>query len=490
MIELVEDRANRAWHVLASTRCRAASSRAPSSWTPAVRVTSGRRRNVSRRGRPELVAADPDHHGRSRRRAGDALRHHRRARACRGLAGPGQHRFRRAVRGAGHRSPPARAGRPVAAGPSPVRAALARPDQGDQPRGPQSAPGARRARRRPSPGSCSTTGGPWLETAAARRWRAAAAGGCPLRPRPPARPDASSARRSCTSTEVRRALVVGDPRAEPQPGFAALPGAREEAPGSSSGCAPRATRSPCWRATRWRPSRWWRRCSSRPGPSSTSPPTAWSTIEPCGTTATRGARYRDRARRRPRSSVPRSSTRCRSSRRSCSSTAAISAASTRRPRSRRRPSSGSAADLGRQRRRAAGPHGRARRGGCRLGGRRHQCRALRRRFYEEMLAGRGFGDAVRLGAPGRSIARAATTRPGVPTSAMASRTGGWSEVVVAEALAALIPSLAEAVAMAEQINEAAQVGLDRDQAAPARRPRRAESGPPAHLRARSARAAG
>ena len=71
--------------------------------------------------------------------------------------------------------------------------------------------------RRPSPGSCWTTAGPG--------WRPASAdgGGEPpkpaavrSRPGPPARADASSARRSWRPRACRRALVVGDPRAEPR----------------------------------------------------------------------------------------------------------------------------------------------------------------------------------------------------------------------------------------------------------------------------------
>ena len=69
---------------------------------------------------------------------------------------------------------------------------------------------------------------PWLETAASADGQ---------RPRPAAvrrglvrqLVQTQFREKVVTSADVRRALVVGDPRAEPQPGFAALPGARNEA---------------------------------------------------------------------------------------------------------------------------------------------------------------------------------------------------------------------------------------------------------------------
>ena len=145
-------------------------------WRPAER---------RRRERPDLVAADPDQHGPGRRRAGDALRDHHRSRPRRGVAGPRQHRLRRALRGPGHRQGgPHRPRRERRAGA--VRAALAGADQGDQRRGPQSAP-----RARPRDGGLSV-GAPGRSAAVdrdrpRRRRRAAQPGRGPRRAGAPAR---------------------------------------------------------------------------------------------------------------------------------------------------------------------------------------------------------------------------------------------------------------------------------------------------------------
>ena len=121
-----------------------------------------------------------------------------------------------------------------------VRAAVARADQGDQPRGPQSAPGGRREDRGVPLG------------AAGRPAALAGDGRCGRRPA--ARPAAVRSglvrqlvqsqfrEKVVTSADMRRALVVGDPRAEPEPGFAAAAGrtggGRRRSP---RGSAPRAT---------------------------------------------------------------------------------------------------------------------------------------------------------------------------------------------------------------------------------------------------------
>ena len=132
----------------------------------------------------------------------------------------------------------------------------------------------------------------------------------------------------------------------------------------------------------------------------------------------------------------------------------------------------------RQRRGAARPHGRARRGRGRLGGRRRQCRrASPSASMMAMLGGRQVRPRRSWRRDRRSTARAAQD-----TTWGAYQCYGepdWRLVedgaTGAAATAPADASLAEAVAMAEEIREAAQVGLDRDPRRPARRARRAST---------------
>ena len=420
---------------------------------------------TSRRRRPDLVAADPDHHGGGRRRAGDALRHHRRPRPRRGLAGPRQHRLRRALRGAGDRHRRDRTGTRRARRAGAVRAAVARADQGDQPRGPQSAPGGRRRGRRPSPGSCSTTGG--------HGWRPPLGAAASGRSRPRSAPAscasscrASSARRSWRRPGARRALVVGDPHGRAAAGLrsrcrAHEDGGRRRSPrgcvragyevthlagdavgaGAGGGRALRA-------GLDHRPHRGARRGRLRAlGPDGEPP---------------QGNRHRARRWAVPRPVHPRAA-----ARRARDRVRQLLPSRPHRSGSRGRaagPDRAAAEPRG-QRRGAAGPHGRARRGRRRLGGRRRQCGArFADSFYDGMLGGQAFGRAV-LDARRRSTGRAARTRPGAPTNATASRTGGWSSDDAGRGGGGprlVAPRWPRRWPMAEQIREAAQVGLDRD----------------------------
>ena len=186
-MELVEDRANRAWHVL---HRRAAGQRVQGRLRARCHGQAHPRPAAqrSRRRRSDLVAADPDHHGGGRQRAGDALRHHRRPRPGRGVAGARQHRLRRAVRGAGDRHGRDRpAARPPPAAPC---SSCCGPSGSRR-------PAARTAicawcvdeRTAAFPWELLDDRRPWLEAGRRRRRQSAQARGGPRRPDPPARAD-------------------------------------------------------------------------------------------------------------------------------------------------------------------------------------------------------------------------------------------------------------------------------------------------------------
>ena len=387
-----------------------------------------------------------------------------------------------------------RAGRPSRCGRArAVRAALARADQGDQPRGPQPAPGRRRERR-PSRGSCWTTGGHGPDTPASAGGERPSPPAVRARPRPPARADASSARR----WHVRRAAAGpggGRSARRAEAGLRAAArcrgGGAARSPSGSSAAGYDGDAADRRRGRRRAGGRGAVRAGLDHRPHR-GPRRGRLRAFARGRQAAQGDRHRARRRAVPRPGDPRPAGRacpllvfvncCHVGQRRSGSRGRARGPARRRPEPRR------------QRRRAAGPHGRARRRRRRLGGRRQQRVAgSPDDFYDAMLGGQDVR-RCRARTRGRLIYReggqdttwGAYQCYGEPDWRLVGD-GGRGE---ADQRRAWFASVGEAVAAAEQIREAAQVGLDRDHAACAASSTRAEPGPPAQSISRKARAAG
>lgn len=225
LIELVEDRANRAWHLLHHA-LQGSEFKGRFELAETVRVTSGRRRNVSGEGDPswwQPIQITMDEVGGERvmRYVTTAGRARAEASLVAGNTGFVERFVAQATGAAGP------SGRPVAAGRALFE--LLWPERiKETSREDRHLRLVVDERTAAFPWELLDDRRPWLETAAATNGE---------RPRPAAARcglvrqlvQTQFREKVVTSTEVRRALVVGDPRAEPQPNFPELPGAREEA---------------------------------------------------------------------------------------------------------------------------------------------------------------------------------------------------------------------------------------------------------------------